>query len=349
MKSLVSWSKDIWKKIKQGPAKLPSLIEIPEKRVDLEKDKLPLLTADNYYFEIYINEMYLPYGRNWFSTYYPMVSVVSEFQYGKEIEAIPNIVGNTKFNELSKKKKIPEKMIFENISVSGPHPYRGGQVTLSLVLWRVKQKDYTGTIMKLVEHAAEAFLPCSITKVSGVVLEGLDNLLQGDDVTPLLGIRKGFGSQKEGLQSGYYVLIDNPGDDFDETALHVRDDHLHMNGKPYQKSAFILFSIKGDPDRTDEERFSFYSFWELVQEYANSSMASDWKVAKSIMGHLYTKMNFSPDLTETHAEILSEKWTARMVEIHNKAVLRSKLGAEDEAPEKLKTVQKRVREILKMR
>jgi hypothetical protein len=351
MKSLIESWKNIWGSIHQSPAQIPSRITMPRDHID-EGEKLGVaFQPDEYYFQVRVNEMYLTYGREWFSKYDPMVFVVSEFTYDEKVEAVPFVVGPMMMEKYGM--KIPTGMIFSNTRVAGLHPYRGGRLTLSVVLYRIQRENYARKLLQIVESAASALdfstALSSYVKIASVVLDGVEALLGLGHTTPLIGLRKEFDPDADDiLEPNYFALIDMPESELDANKLWVRDHQL-IYGKslaaaePFREADFVLYSITQTPERSDETNLPFYPLYERVKQEATVPEENSWKRAKSNLLTLYQTLVLSPDLTRGQADKLNKKYIDEIKQLHETVVNMSTLGVEKEAKE-LSEVESKLRQ-----
>src|ERR1035438_4738085 len=72
----------LWQQFKQSPARPFLRLAIPATKTD--KPERGEFKPDQHYFVVRVNEMFLAYDRQWFRSYLPMVTVVSEFQYDRK-------------------------------------------------------------------------------------------------------------------------------------------------------------------------------------------------------------------------------------------------------------------------
>ncbi len=355
--SILEQARSIWNKIKQTPVQLPSKVNILADHISNKNENLgAVFREDEHYFQVRINEMYLTYQRQWFSTYDPMVFIVSEFQYDGKIEAVPFTVGPMMMEKYGQ--KIPTGMIFSNTRVAGLHPWRGGSLTLSVILMRVKRDDYPKKLLRVVESAASAVdfgtALTSYVKIAGVIFDGVEALLGAEDTTPLIGFRKTIDQDAgDKLEPGYLALIDIPEDQLDLNKLWVRDHQLLFGdglagAQPFRKADYVLYSISQTSQRSDEETLPFYPLWKRVVEEASRPKPDNWDSAKSNMLSLYQTMMLSPDLTKNQAFGLTEKYTIEMKKIHEKVVGLSTLGEEKAEPSAFDRIRKQSLDILKM-
>jgi hypothetical protein len=351
MPSLSERSQAIWNRLRQSPTEEPGWVRIPQDHVD-DPDDLGSLQANRHYFELRINEMCLTYERRWFIEYDPMVLVVSEFSYAGQPTVVPFVVGPEMIEKLGS--EIPEGMVFANTRVAGPHPYRGGDIAVTVILYRTERENYARKMMRLVEKAAtvlDLIAPVSTyIKVAGVVLDGVETLTGADGmVDPLFGRRDAF----KPVEPGYFVLSNAPLSSTDN--LWVRDKRLVQGtslkeATPFCGADYVLYSV-ARTQRDDVSRLPFYQVWQRVVQEANKSSKFDiWESTKANMAALLGMIDTSPDLTETHALQLGDDWIATTKRLHNRAVKLSNLseGRQPASPSDLDRIRDKAVTVLNM-
>lgn len=327
--------RNMWEKIKESPARLPSTVTIPRNRVvDTGESLGEVFRRETHYFQVRVNEMYLTRGRKWYSAIDPMVFVVSEFTYGNKVEAVPFVVGPMMMERY--RQEIPEGMIFSDTRVAGLHPYKGGGFNLSVILYEVQRENYAQKLMNLIETSANAFgFPSSLgnyLKIADVVLSGVDALFGLGKSNPVIGFRKEFDSQS--FAPSYFALINKPEEELDKDQLWVVKNKLHSGEteasarmQPYRDADYVLYSITQRKDRDDLTTLPFYTVYDGVLRKAMESTTEDlWKATKAEMLTLAQAMRFSPDLTVGHYDQLRNTFVAELVKEHERAVQASTLG-----------------------
>jgi hypothetical protein len=328
--------------IKGSPRQSPSTITIPRNHIDenlngaLDKS----FKKDEHYFEVVINEMYLMNARNWLRLIDPVVFVVSEFTYDGKQQVTPFLVGPS----LLKDKGIPDQlargMIFRNTSASrGPRVYRGGSLTLSIVLCEAEGDNVLRPMLRVIETAAAAldFSPVlgPYLKVANVVMDGFESLFNSNGVLPLVGLRDSYGPNfAEPLRTSYFALLDLP--NVDARTLWVRGKQLWQGAsfdaaQPYRSSDYVLYSITGAADnaRDDTDTLPFFAQWQEVKQLATSRDTRDWESAAIAMAGLAQSVLCSPDLTDNQASELVDKYRTKMETLHRQVSASGHLGEAD--------------------
>jgi hypothetical protein len=268
-----------------------------------------------------------------------MVLVISEFTYAKERKSVPFVIGPSLIQATVEEshKKLPDGMLFTNTRVAGIHPYRGGGITLSVVLYRLRAEDYLRKLMRVVETAAGAMsfgtALGAYLKIGDVILDGVDSLFDLGAIDPIVGHRQEF---KHGFEPGYFALIDMPEDKMRDYSFWVREDQLVTGptldtARPFRDADYVLYSISQMTDRDDLDLLPVYPLWERVAQEATIADDIYWKNAKAYMNNFYQSMVLSPDLTSVQTDKLYDEYIAKMETLHKRAARISKLSDEETA------------------
>jgi hypothetical protein len=291
------------------------------------------------YFQVRVNEMFLARERNWFTTCYPMVYVGSEFLYDREEVAIPFVIGPSTLGPSVD--VATHDMVFRNTRVAGVSPYRGGRLTITLVLYRVAHENYARNVLNMVENLAGALDFASAigvyTRISGALLDGVETLTGAEGTAPVLGHRIEIDPDAgDRVDPAYFVLVDMPEDRLAKYELWVRDDALVHgptleSAKPFRDADYVLYSLASTPQRSDIERLPFFELWQRVLKEAAVPQNESWASAKANMLSLYQTMLLSPDLLRDHARALASRYSSEMKQVFDDAVDMANLS--DEAGE----------------
>lgn len=102
--------------------------------------------------------------------------------------------------------------VLNDALVAGPYPYRGGDVDVSLSLYRIERDNRARTLLKMVEGLSSLFAGAGqfemIAKVGTPLLEGVEALLGLDQTSLLAGQRACLTpSPFSPLTSGFTLLL----------------------------------------------------------------------------------------------------------------------------------------------
>ena len=322
---------NIFGALKATPARLPSRIQIPADRVDKPEALGPALEKDKNYFQVRVNEMFLTNQRQWFQTIDPMVFVSSEFTYDSAQVTIPFIVGPS----MVKGQQTPAGMVFSDTRVAGIHPYRGGRLALTVILYSIVRANYARQFLNMVENVAGALdfstAVATYAKFAGALLDGVEALAGMNGTVPIVGHRREIDPDAgDDMAPGYFALVDMPEDELRKNyKLFVRENHLCYGdsvatAREFRAADYVLLNISSRADRSDTDSLAFHPLWQRVLKEASVPKADNWESAKSNMLSLYQTMVLSPDLIRDHARRLANDYGDEMQSIFNDAVKQAK-------------------------
>jgi hypothetical protein len=322
---------DIFGAIKATPARRPSRIQIPAECVDRPEKLGPALERNKNYFQVRVNEMFLANQRKWFQTIDPMVFVSSEFTYDNSEVTIPFVLGPS----MIKGQQTPAGMVFSDTRVAGIHPYRGGRLALTVILYSIVHTNLARQFLNVVENVAGAldFSAAVVTyaKLAGALLDGVEALAGMNGTVPIVGYRREIDPDAgDDMTPGYFALIDMPEEELRRNyKLFVRDNRLCYGdniaaAREFRAADFVLLSTSSRPDRGDIDSLPFHPLWQRVLREASVPKPDNWESAKSNMLSLYQTMVLSPDLTRDHARKLARDYGAEMQATFDEAVNQAK-------------------------
>lgn len=337
MATILERCQALWSRLQSGPATYPTALSIDADRV-ADGAPAPTLTRDASYLAVRLNQLRLASGRSWWVKVQPMAFVVVELSYDGEPLAVPMVVGPSMIERYGQ--PVPQGMLFEDTVVAGLHPYKGGRIAITTVLYEVPATNEAKRLLGLVERAAGLF-PAgtqlgTYLKVANVVLDGLEDVLGLDDVKPVTGRRHELAPDLgDSLGTGLYVLTDaevKPRD------LWVKDRRLQLrdaeSGGFYDLPAsdYLLYSLVSVPERNDIDQLAFHPTLREAEKLAHSDASVDgWNRAKAMMTTGFVQVIDSPDLTPPQGDALRATYRDRLKALHEEALADAKMGGEEQA------------------
>jgi hypothetical protein len=334
MSSIAERCGALWQRVHSSPAKLPFPVAIPADHGAGAGAAPVAFAKDRDYFQVRFNQVFLSARRQWWSDYEPMAFAVTEFAYDKAVHAVPFLVGPSLIERYGQ--KIPAGMLFQDTRVAGIHPYRGGRLTTTVLLFRVRRTDHARSLLHIAENTA-GVLDFSVAlttylKLASVLLDGVEALFGMDAVQPVAGLRREFDPDAgDVFGPGFFALIDPHDPGFRAERLWVRDRQLLEGDSlatavPFVGGDFILYSVVSSDRRSDESTLPFYPQYERALAQARHGDENSWLRARADEAALWQSVLASPDLTEPHAEELAESYRAKIRRAHRKAVENGVLG-----------------------
>ena len=305
----------IWTEVRAGREPLPTVATISPDHCRPANTAGYSIPRDRMYFTIRINEMHLAENRQWWSVYDPLVVVVTEFNHAQERVTIPTVIGPNLIRKQAQSDQPRYGVVLLDTRVTGPHPYRGGDVDVSVGFYRVQRANVAHALLKVVDSLSAALgAPgelLTIAKTGGALLEGVEGLLGLQETTYLAGHRISMASSPfDPFTAGFSALIAPPAPK-DLSNFRVEDRRLYLEedggGRPYRDSDFVLLSITGTEQRGDENLLPFYPL--KVDALSALLDGEDGiKRAKANLIAAYQQMRRSPDVTAAEVSRLFETW-----------------------------------------
>jgi hypothetical protein len=306
----------LWERIREGQQPLGRLERIADEYCRPAGAAGQVIKRDDMYFSVRVNQMELSNNRWFDTTYDPLVVVVTEFLYGGERVAIPSVIGPSLIRTSIASGAPRYGTVLTDTRVTGPHPYRGGDVNISISFYRIKRSSMADAILSIVENLSRvpgAGQLAAIAQTGKPLLEGVKALAGVQDTEYLAGHHTSVAiSGVLPLQTQFLALV-LPSDDPNAArpALAVEDRRLFVRDKaglsPYQGTDFVLCSIEGGRQREDESLFPFYA----LKKHAIAAVykgEDGVKLAKADLIIAYQQMQESADLTSAEARELFGAW-----------------------------------------
>ncbi|MGK3208488.1 hypothetical protein [Amycolatopsis sp. MEPSY49] len=320
---LLSW-------LRAGSPPGSACLRLPPERVDPPPLAEPF-QARAHYFKVRVHEMCLSHRRRWFATYDPLVLTATGFRYSGEPRTLPFTIGPSLIKQnLS---EVPGGFRFTDTTVAGPHPYQGGVLDLTIVLYRLRGDQVARRLLSLVDSCSRLIdfgtSFDAYSKVANVVLDGLDQVLGLQETVPMLGHRIEFDPVDE-FRAGHYVLALSG--ELDPGELWVRHNRLERGrtpdtASPVDDADYVLYSLAREDDRNDAEELPWFRpLWQRVVREAGVPREDAWRTAKAHMAVLGEALELSPDLTRGQARRLRDELITDMKTVHDRALSLAELG-----------------------
>ena len=195
-----------------GPLLQPKSVTIPPNRCQPSGSSGTVIRKDKCYLTLTVNELFLSKARQWWSTFQPMVVVGTSFVQGSTTVTVPAVVGPSLLARPGE--KLPQGLLLNDIEVAGPIPYRGGALTITLLLYQVTHSNHARDLLQLVEGVSKAIGPAAdlglLSKVGGALLDGLGSLLGLDGTAPIMGQRFTMSPVGPGGMKTFYAALIGP-------------------------------------------------------------------------------------------------------------------------------------------
>ena len=311
---------DIISNLIASPSQLPTDFYIKPENTDNPQRLSTPFKENEHYFMVQINEMFLSNGRQWFNKIMPLVYTTTEFKYKGVDDKLetPFVVGPALLRTQIKEKA--KDMIFRDTAVAGWHPYRGDKLAFTILLCKTTTDNLLLHTLGVIEKVSGVFsanvsaFVSRFVDISKIVVDGLNGLLNSNEIEGLACLRREFDSTKSGgFYPGYYLLLDKTIDESEKNKFFVKDNRLfygdNLNSStPYRDEDYVLISIEQTKTRGDYTNFAFYKMYDTALEMSSKRPLDDDKkqlISNQLLAMTAAMMQ-SPDMIESHAMAIGD-------------------------------------------
>ena len=302
-----------------APAMRPTVGRIPDQQCIPREDVGREILPNQSYFTVVVNELFIAIGRELWATYDPMVVATIEYVHKGGDLAIPVVIGSGTIKHIAEH-EVPHGVVINDISVAGPHPYCGGKVTITMLLYKIKRSDYARGFLRFAESISKATgVPANIDtleRVGVALLEGVEDLLRMKDNEPIAGHMFSIDdSTRHGFRTGYGVLLSDTNADLSKVRVNGGRLEVQAGGEysPYREGDYVLYSVLERSRRGEVQSLPFYSLYEQSLQAAIANDDDSWKRAKASLLTMYGQMVSSPDLIASEVESLTDEFVSRLL------------------------------------
>jgi hypothetical protein len=286
--------------------------------------------AGEHYFTVRLKTLHLESGRDWFTTHLPLLSTACDYIYGTKQTTVPAAVGPKMI--AGSGAKLPARVDFEDVRLCGITPYRGGDLTISVMLSQINDDPGLSRLLGFVESAS------AVLKASGVVIpyapvvelvaSTLDDLAKDSDAPPRFGANISLSQDNGTFRAGQMVVAAAK---LSADTLWVNDGEVRVGAEMASAAPLtcdhVLLSLELAEDRSDAGSLPIVDkWWPRVDELAGRQDEGSWDTAKTWLSALSQELYLSADLTRPQAQRLYQNYVNLAVERHNDAKALVKLG-----------------------
>lgn len=227
---------------------------IPRERTDV-KDAPVELAPFQSYFRLWLKEMYLAKGRQWFTDWYPAVTALVRLKFGDRDGVTLSSVAQAPEGKLS-------QGVFVNYRLTELVPYNGGAVEIDTGLLALKGANHLAPAVRILQSfsglIAAPLLPVLV--VAEKVAAGMQELVDSMNGEVHLSLHDTFTSKGGGgtvMAAGYAAVILATKNQIATDRLSVRENRLQYaasegaDPQPLEGFDYMLFYIEGRTERDD--------------------------------------------------------------------------------------------------
>lgn len=299
--------------------------------------------AGQHYFTIRLKTLHLESGRDWFTTHLPLLSTAAEYVYGTAQTTVPMAFGPKVI--AGNGGKLPTRIDFDDVRLCGITPYRGGDLTLSMMLSQVNDDPGLRRLLGFIEAAS------SVLKSSGVIVpyapvvelvaSTLDDLAKDGDAPPLFGATIALSQDNGSFRSGHLLIAAT---NLTAGAVYLVDGEARVGDDEASANSlacdYVVLSLEQAADRSDADALPIVArYWPRIDDQAARTDHKSWLTAKDWLITLSQELYLSPDLTRAQAERMYQQYVSLALDRHNQAKELTTLAPGALAPSDVRVLQ----------
>jgi hypothetical protein len=264
---------------------------IPKARVDVPYDDQPLAAGQSY-FRIWLTEMFLARGRDWFAAWFPAVHCSVKLTFNNQTANFSSVA------------RAPEEAkangVLLNYKLSELIPFNGGDVEIAAGLLALKGASDLRLAVNLLASFSSLVAPPlgQAIAIADKVAGGVETLLKeakGEIHLPFHQTFTGAGGGANELRPGYFALVLADAAAVAPQELSIRADRLCRGGEPLVGFDHMVFRIEGRAERDD---WRFAAIVQPLNEAKAAVVRHDEARAKTMLNEAILAAYTSPDLAE---------------------------------------------------
>jgi hypothetical protein len=254
------------------------------------------LKANEHYFRLWLDEMFLKDERNWFKEWHPAVHSAVTFDFGGQTQVITRIAGASTLKDVDDQHL--NRVITQTIKLTDLMPFRGGTVRVNAALLAMQGQD---SVKQLIDVLGEISTKLAVPQLS-MALDVAKPLAQG--VSALVGVTDGqmmLGLDTtlagDDLQSGSFAIVYATPEEVPSADLSIANRKLRFKKNELNGRNYMLIRIERLDRRDDWDSLSIIHepYQQAIDLLTDGELAPAQKALKKAIGAALK----SSDLTES--------------------------------------------------
>jgi hypothetical protein len=254
------------------------------------------IVADEHYFQLWLDEMFLTDERNWFADWHPAVHSAVTFSFGDQEQAITRIAGASSLKDVDQSHL--NRVITLSTQLTGLMPFKGDSIRINAALLAMKGND---SVKQLIDVLGDFSTKLAVPQLS-LALDFAKPLAQG--VSALVGVTDGemllgvdVTLAGKALRPGSYAIVYATEAEMPKAGFSIDAGELHFQGKHLTGRNYMLLRIESADKRDDFNSLSAIRdpYQQAVDMLTDGQLESSQKLLKKAIGAALK----SNDLTET--------------------------------------------------
>lgn len=254
------------------------------------------IKANEHYFRLWLDQMFLTNERDWFTEWHPAVHSAVTLEFGDQTQVISRVAGASALKDVDAQHL--NRVIQQTTKLTEVMPFRGGIVRINAALLAMQGKN---SVKQLIDVLGEISSKLAVPQLS-LALDIAKPLAQG--VSAMVGVTNGemmlgLDSTLAGtdLQSGSFAIVYATEADVPKRDLSVSERQLRFRGHELTGRNYMLIRIERLDERDDFDSLS--AIRDPYQQAIDLLVSGDLQPAKKALLKSIGAAWKSNDLTET--------------------------------------------------
>jgi hypothetical protein len=292
-------------KVYKRPILSPEQVDAPD-----EPNPIPEGKA---YCRLWLAEMRLARGVDWFKDRYPVIYAATQYDYGGKLVTVPYVNRLEFFRDLTGNNL--DKVVQGVQPLTPLFPYKRGLVELQAALFSMEASDPIGRFIGAMSRLSSLLAVPQLSTVINIIdplYKSIEDLFNAGDSRFQLGFQQTFAPVGSGgsalLRPGYFAVILAEEEAFNDSQLAVVNDQLRIregsmaplaSSRPLKGFDYMLFRLE---TQSAQDWEALTDIKELVKKAQDAIIGGENEAAKQLIQAIRVAVFRSPDVVKADRE-----------------------------------------------
>lgn len=209
-----------------------------------------VLTPNEHYFRLWLDEMFLANDRDWFKSWHPAVHSAVTFTFGDEEQVITRIAGAATLKDVDATNL--DRVIMQTLNLTELMPFRDGTIRINAALLAMQGTDDVKALIDVFgEFSKKLAIPqlSAALDVAAPLAQGVSALVGSTNGEMMAGIDHTLAGQE--IRAGSFAIVFATAKEVPVEKLSVVKRKLLFNGAPLEGRNYMLLRIERVDARKD--------------------------------------------------------------------------------------------------
>jgi hypothetical protein len=269
------------------------------------------LKANEHYFRLWLDEMFLTDERRWFAEWHPAVHSAVTFEFGNQQQVVTRIAGASSLKDVDSEHL--NRVSTTSMKLTELMPFKGGTIRINAALLAMKGQD---SVKQLVDVLGEFSTKLAVPQLSTALdfarplAQGVSALVGATNGQMMLGLDSTLTAGP--LRSGSFAIVYATEGQVPAKELAIVNKELHFQGAHLTGRNYVLLRIEAAEARDDWD--SLDAIKDPYAQAVDMLTTSQLDAAQGFLRKAIGAAVKSPDLTEVDrrrvVDILKQRYNA---------------------------------------